>query len=249
MNGDPEKYRARIYRDYAASLDPALSGSAPPDSAARDEVYEREFLPLLPTDRAARILDAGCGRGELISFLKRRGYTNASGVDRSPESVRVARANGLDVSEGALEEHLAAHPGAYDCVVAVDVLEHLFKNEVLDFLDAANKALKPGGSVLVQTVNAGSPFYGRMLHIDFTHETAFTRHSLHQIFGAAGFSDEEFRELPPVGTGLRAAGRRLLWRLFRLKMSLFLHVENGSGIVNNDHLFTQMFLAKARKRS
>jgi 2-polyprenyl-3-methyl-5-hydroxy-6-metoxy-1,4-benzoquinol methylase len=250
MNGDPEEYRRRVYSDYAASVDPALRGTGPADPAAREEVYERDFLPLLPADRGARILDAGCGRGEFLLFLKKRGFTNVAGVDRSPESVKAARAAGLsDVGEGSVEAHLAAHPGAYDCVVAVDVLEHLFKDEVLKFLDAAHAALKPGGRLIVQTVNAASLFGGRMLNIDFTHETAFTRHSLHQAFGAAGFADADFHEIRPVGAGPRAALRRLLWKVFRLKLSLYLHVETGSGILRNDHLFSQIFLARARKRA
>jgi SAM-dependent methyltransferase len=248
MSADAEDYRQRIYRDYAASIDPALHGDGEPDPAARNEVYERDYLPLLPADRTARILDAGCGRGEFLAFLKSRGYVNASGVDRSPESVKAARAAGLDVVEGALDAHLAAHADAYDCVVAIDVLEHLFKNEVLKFLDAARAALKPGGALIVQAANAGSPFFGRMLNIDFTHETAFTRHSLHQVFTTAGFEDALFRELAPVGSGPRAALRRLLWRALKFKMSVFLHIETGSGILNNDHVFSQIFLARARRR-
>ncbi|MBI3566046.1 MAG: methyltransferase domain-containing protein, partial [Elusimicrobia bacterium] len=132
-------------------------------------------------------------------------------------------------------------------VVAVDVLEHLRKDEVLAFLDAAFKALRPGGVLLLQTANAESPFAARMLALDFTHETAFTRHSLRQVLGVAGFADAEFRELGPTGNGPRALLRKALWSLCRLKLSLFLHAETGSGVLNNDHLFSQIFLAKARK--
>lgn len=243
----PDGYRARIYADYAASLDPALTGGAAPALDANDAVFTRDYLPWLPADRGARILDAGCGRGNLLSFLKRSGYAAASGVDRGPASVAAARAAGLDAVEGDAVAFLKSHPGAYDAVVAVDVLEHLRKDEVLDFLDAAFAALKPGGTLIVQTVNAESPFAARMLHIDFTHETAFTRHSLRQVLGAAGFRDAEFKEIGPVGSCPRGLLRRLLWTLFRLRLSAYLHAETGSGFWNNDHLFSQIFLAKARK--
>lgn len=142
---------------------------------------------------------------------------------------------------------MAAHPGTYDAIVAIDVLEHLRKDEALAFVDAAFTALKPGGVLLTQTVNAESPFFGRMLHIDFTHEIAFTRHSLHQLFMVAGFGETGFREIAPIGAGPRALLRRGLWAIARWKMNLYLHIETGSGLLNNEHLFTQIFLAKARK--
>jgi len=248
MTADSEEYRRRIYRDYAASIDPRLRGAGLPSLRANDETFERFYRPLLPADRGARIFDAGCGRGGFLSFLQERGWTNAAGVDRSPESVAGARAAGVSgVEEGDVVVHLAAHPGAYDCIVAINMLEHMHKHEVLAFLDAAFAALKPGGLFLAQTVNAESPFFGRMLHIDFTHETAFTRHSLHQVLGAAGFADAEFVELISCGSGPRGWLRRALWALFRFKASLYLHAETGSGALNNDHLFGQIFLASARK--
>lgn len=242
----PDEYRRRIYRDYAASIDPVLSGGA--DPRAGEEAFERCFAPLLPADRAARILDAGCGRGAFLGLLQKRGYENAVGVDRSPESVRAAREAGVrGVEQGDVAEHLAAHPGRYDVLVAIDVLEHLRKDEILALLDAAFAALKPGGCLIVQTVNADGPFFGRMLHADFTHETAFTRYSLHQAFGAAGFADSEFFALAPAGSGARAVLRRALWRVLRLAMSLYYHVETGSGVLRNDHLLSSMLIAKTRK--
>jgi SAM-dependent methyltransferase len=243
----PDDYRSRLYQDYAASVDPALRGASLPALDANDAVFSRDFAPFLPSDTSARILDAGCGRGNLLSFLKRAGYTNAVGVDRSPASVAAARAAGLNAEEGDALDYMNAHPGGFDAVVAVDVLEHLRKDEVLQFLDAAFKALKAGGVFVAQTANAEALFASRMLNIDFTHETAFTRHSLRQVLVAAGFTDAEFKEIAPVGTGPRACLRRVLWTLIRLKLSALLHAETGSGILHNDHIFSQIFLAKARK--
>jgi 2-polyprenyl-3-methyl-5-hydroxy-6-metoxy-1,4-benzoquinol methylase len=243
-----DDYRSRIYRDYAASLDPVLVGGADADPRALDPLFERYYVPLLPADRAARMLDAGCGRGAFVDFLHRRGYDGAVGVDRSPESVRRAKEAGVrGVELGDAGEHLAAHPAAYDAISAIDVLEHLRKDEVLAFLDAAFVALKPGGLLIVQTVNADGPLFGRQLHADFTHETAFTRYSLHQAFGAAGFASSEFHALEPLGSGPRALLRRLLWKFIRLGLGLYYHAESGSGILNNDHILSSTLIAAARK--
>lgn len=240
-----ESYRSRIYRDYAASLEPTLG--ADDDLTAGDERFRHSFLPLLPPDRRASILDIGCGRGAFLDFLRREGYKAARGVDRSPEVVKRAQAAGLDISEGDIGLHLAAHPGAFDCVIAVDVFEHLLKPEVLPLLDAAYAALKPGGRFLIQTVNADGPFFGRMLYVDFTHETAFTRYSLYQVLRISGFERIEFQPMEPIGTGPRAVLRRWVWGLVRLGMGLFYHLETGSGIRHHDHILTTNILVRAFK--
>ena len=45
---------------------------------------ERCFADWLPSDRSAPILDAGCGEGNLLAFLRAKGYANLSGFDLSP---------------------------------------------------------------------------------------------------------------------------------------------------------------------
>ena len=51
---------------------------------------------LLP-DKAAPVLDIGCGMGFAIMAMQRRGYTNIRGVDRDPSQVQACIARGLDV--------------------------------------------------------------------------------------------------------------------------------------------------------
>ncbi len=245
---NPESYRARIYRDYQGSLDPALRADDSPQAFASGRaLYRRSFLPLLPADRKARILDIGCGRGTFLYYLQSEGYENACGVDRSPETVRRALERGIKhIVEADTLEYLRARPGAFDCIVAIDVFEHLLKPEVVEWLDAIYAALAPGGIVLIQAVNADGPGFGRMLYVDFTHETAFTRYSLHQVLGIAGFRDDEFHPMEPADGGWR---KRLIWKAVRLMMGLIHHAEVGSGIWNNDHILTVNILAKARKPS
>lgn len=243
----PESYRARIYRDYQGSLDPVLRADDSKEAFGSGKArYDHSFLPLLPRDKKARILDIGCGRGTFLYYLQNEGYANASGVDRSPETVRRAREHGIKgVVEGDTLEYLNAHPGAFDCIVAIDVFEHLFKPEIVEWLDAIYKALAPGGSVIIQAVNADGFGVNRMMSVDFTHETAFTRYSLHQVLGITGFKDDEFHPMEPLaGEGcLKTLG----WKLIRLVLGFYYHVEVGSGIKNNDHIFTVNILAKARK--
>ena len=234
--------RERVYREYRRNLAPELtSGSV--DLGARDALWAGYYLPRLPADKDAAILDLGCGGGELLDFLRRRGYRRLEGVDGSPSQAAAARARGLAVEHGDLFEFLKARPGRWDAIVAVDVLEHLDKDEVLRLADLVLAALKPGGAFVAQTVNAESPGWGRQLHADLTHEQAFTRYSLSQLFAVAGFSSSEFAPARPGG-GLR---QRALWRLTELVLGLYAHAETGSGMRRHGRLFTPTLLAVARR--
>lgn len=96
----------------------------------------------------ARILDVGCGTGATTLGLRRFGPV--VGMDIGRRALEVAGRRGLAVAQ-ASAARLPARSGAFDLVVALDVLEHLE-----DDVAAAREmwaALRPGG-LLVATVPA-----------------------------------------------------------------------------------------------
>jgi 2-polyprenyl-3-methyl-5-hydroxy-6-metoxy-1,4-benzoquinol methylase len=241
-------YRNRIFPRYLDTCAAELGCSAPFDAAKDyDPGLREQCLPLLPTDRAARILDIGCGRGYLLAFLKKSGYLNCRGIDLSPQMVEQSRAKGVEAEEADAVGYLRAHPGQFDCVLSFDLLEHLHKDELFQFMDLIHAALKPGGCFVAHTVNADGWTWGRMRYIDMTHEMAFTRYSLSQLFTACGFLRSEFYPCEPVVTGFRSLIRKIIWRAFRLVVNILHHAETGSGILRNDHILTSSLMAKAVK--
>ena len=92
-----------------------------------------------------RLLDVGCGRGDLLLALRGDGW-EASGLEPSPEGVAAARARGLDVTRGRFEQ-LDPALGRYDVIVFAGVLEHL--HDPLGSLRRAPASLAPGGLVAV----------------------------------------------------------------------------------------------------
>ena len=48
---------------------------------------EYNYSPLLPNNKNARILDAGCGHGRILNFLYEKAYQNLLGVDRDKEAL------------------------------------------------------------------------------------------------------------------------------------------------------------------
>ncbi|MEM1909046.1 MAG: class I SAM-dependent methyltransferase [Thermofilaceae archaeon] len=150
--------------------------------------YKRWYGPFLPEDRDAWILDIGCGMGHFLYFLKKEGYRNFLGVDISREQVNFVRKYITDkVVEADAFTFLEGAPFQFDVIVMNDFLEHIPKVRVLSFLSLVYRSLKENGKVFVKTINAANPFNLRARYMDFTHETAYTEHSLAQVLRASGF--------------------------------------------------------------
>lgn len=80
---------------------------------------------------AGKVLDLGCGDGLFLLKLRDKGI-GGMGLDISEEAVRKCAASGLDakVFDFTIQK-LPFNDESYDCVAALDVLEHLFFPEKL----------------------------------------------------------------------------------------------------------------------
>lgn len=96
-----------------------------------------------------RLLELGCGTGNVLQALSRFG--DAVGVERDPELRAVGRAAGLDIRDGALPDDVPVADAWADAVLLLDVIEHLDDDHAA--LAAARRTLRPGG-VMVVTVPA-----------------------------------------------------------------------------------------------
>ena len=235
--------RRRLYDSYFATYYGA--DHAPPDelSPSVRAYFDQHLGPHLPADRGAAILDVGCGFGGLLMHLRDRGYTDVRGVDVSPEQVAMAHRLGLSgVTLGGAAEYLADRREELDLVCAIDVLEHLERQELLQVLDAIHAALRPSGRLVLQVPNADGPFAGRMRYFDLTHERAFTGKSIAQALRAAGFSRVGIHPVRPAVHGVPSAIRWALWQVIRLGLTGYLAVETG---VLRGHVLSQNLVAVA----
>jgi SAM-dependent methyltransferase len=110
---------------------------------AREVLFEtiREESP-------RRVLEVGCGEGELAERLMREAGADVVAVDQSARMVELACARGVDARLGDVQA-LDFPDGSFDCVVAAWMLFHV---EDLDRgLDEIARVLVPGGRLVAVT--------------------------------------------------------------------------------------------------
>jgi SAM-dependent methyltransferase len=103
-----------------------------------------------------RVLDLGCGRGQLaLLLLELRHATHVTGLDSDADKIDVARAAGPEALFRVADVACAELPPA-DTILLIDVLHYLPVTEQDALLLAAVRALEPGGRLLVRELD-GDP--------------------------------------------------------------------------------------------
>ena len=160
--------------------------------------------------KGVRIFEIGFGNGAFAGYVRSKG-SKYSGAELNETLIERARELGLDVFEGGIKQPLATgSQGAFDVVVAFDVLEHLDVVDIKSFLIDANKLLRPGGVVLARVPSGDSPFGRAIFHGDITHRTALGSSAVRQLATQTGFAviDIGPPRLPLLGLGPVRAMRR-----------------------------------------
>jgi SAM-dependent methyltransferase len=121
----------------AGPVSPTTTNTSP--DVTEQMAFLAEWLPPPP----ARVLDAGCGHGELALALTRAGYDVAA-VDVDPEAVAAARARGVAAIESDIADY-ADRP--FDVIVFSLSLHHTAR--LADAVQRARALLAPHGTLIV----------------------------------------------------------------------------------------------------
>ena len=148
----------------------------------------------LGTPAGKRILDFGCGFGQVSSALRDAGYA-VEGLDISPPAIAHCRSIGLLCHEGSEEGFYEKHAGLFDYVVMSHVVEHFPKDDIIPMLKKVHGLVRPGGGAIIMVPNAQSNTGAYWAYEDFTHYTLFTSGSLFYVLRAAGFSTVQLLDI------------------------------------------------------
>jgi len=125
---------------------PAVSDVKAAISARQDYAMMAELV-----EPGSRVLDLGCGEGELLAWLKEKKRVSAQGVEIDPNKVRRAIARGVSAYQSDIEHGLADYPdGTFDFVILSQTLQ-----EMRYPLKVLREMLRVGRHVIVAFPNFG----------------------------------------------------------------------------------------------
>lgn len=145
-------YSRQYYLDFCGGYAEFLNGSIP------DRL--RQALNYGQLAESMNVLDIGCGRGELALGCAELGCS-VWGTDYSLEALTLAEeftSSNLKMKiqkrirlQQMNAKHLAFPPRTFDRVFLIDVVEHLYPEELERVFREVKRVIKPGGRVVVHT--------------------------------------------------------------------------------------------------
>ncbi len=158
------------------------------DAQFRNQVEAREFA-LNPFEEAVlphlsgRVLDLGCGLGNLSIAAARRGC-DVLAVDASPAAVehlaRVARDERIRLTPIQADIERFEIPGSFDTIASIGLLMFFPCPDALARLAAIRRAVRPGGCAAVNVLIEGTTY---MQMFDGDRYCLFAPDELDKVFG------------------------------------------------------------------
>ncbi|MDF2726091.1 MAG: class SAM-dependent methyltransferase [Paenibacillus sp.] len=154
------------------------------------------FLPALEDDVIA---DVGCGSG-VVSHHLSKSCKQVIGIDGNEDAIHFAnatyRSDNLQFVHGLVDEiHLK--PESLSKIYCLEVVEHLYDNQVKELIQVFYRLLRPGGRLMLTTPNYRSlwPVIEQMLDLfklvpklqGEQHVTKFTKSKLARVCRDGGF--------------------------------------------------------------
>lgn len=183
-------YREKNYGKYVETLARYSTERYTADELRlRLKHYALNYEKLLPADKTSRILELGCGPGFFLQYLAEKHYVNYIGVDGAEQQIHRASSLGIEnIIQSDIFTFMHEASDKFDVICSFHVLEHLFKEEVIELLEGAFDRLNNNGMLIIEVPNAGSPLFGaHNRYSEFTHEVGFTSVSLREVLYVSGF--------------------------------------------------------------
>ena len=109
----------------------------------------KEIISRIPFQKNERVLDIGCGRGEVLLDCLKKGV-EVIGIDYAETAVKLSSRNKVIVLQ-ANAKKLPFIDSSFGKVLLFDVVEHLYPKELEQMIKEIKRVLKTNGSVYIHT--------------------------------------------------------------------------------------------------
>ncbi|TAN59991.1 class I SAM-dependent methyltransferase [bacterium] len=180
--------------------------------------FSRLLLDGLRIGPSSRVLDVGCGVGNLIADIQKKADSANPGaalfaVDRSWEMIKIARSR---LSAGPRRVYFVAcdalnlpfKPESFDISFTVLFLHHLMPEPKIRVLSECRSALKNNGTIVLMDMDKPDSIIGMVL--------AFSRRHIPMISSNCELGLEHF---------FKAAGLRAKWHMKKLGIFSYYRLE------------------------
>lgn len=144
-------YTEEYYLNIAGNKDEYLRG-------LMGERQSKAFA-LAEIKKGHKVLDIGCGRGEILYHSALRG-AKGLGLDYSPDALKLSAKLISKLNKDQQDnlkficadfESLKLKDNLYDVIFLLDVVEHLYQHQLVKLLEKVSKALKEDGKLIIYT--------------------------------------------------------------------------------------------------
>jgi len=182
----------------------------------------RYDLALMHAKGGERVLDIGCGEGDLLIQLNNT-YNEVWGIDISESRIdrvrkKINYMDSIHVRREDANMKLEFPDHYFDTIIAIAVLEHIF--DPFEFINECHRLLKPGGHLIIEVPNVA--FFPNRLRLlfglppitsnergwDGGHLHYFTKSTLKKLFQDMGF------EISIISHGGIFGNMRRFWGTF-----------------------------------
>lgn len=192
---DKGQVKLKIDTDLTAQIEPFDTFWEAPSDVEKGfakfaKFYKRNYFEYMPDNRSVRSLVISCGAGYMVDLMNKEGYSNTLGIDSDPDKIAVAKRHGLNCRVANAFPFLRENQATFDLIFAEQEINHLTKEEILDFLILCRKSLRDNGTLFIHSLNGANPITGaEALAQNFNHFNTFTEYSLRQVLKHAKFED------------------------------------------------------------
>jgi len=95
----------------------------------RRSAKERYKIIASMMEAGSRVLDIGCGNGELLEFLRKEKNITGKGVDISQAAAEAVKSRGFEIEIADITKPSFKIKSLYECIILSEILEHITNPE------------------------------------------------------------------------------------------------------------------------